>query len=769
MKSDKLQSRLVTLLRSNKNTPMSYKDIAIAMNLTKREKEKLASLLAKGVEDKLLNKTKQCFLLVEQPQKSTIQQRQISPKLIEGYFDATPLSRDYSYAFVRTEDKDYYISSEDTLNAYHNDKVAIELKSKKGKFEYGVVRRIVSRYSEDLAGDIVRTKNKWTFICSNPKIHNWFDVIEHGTACDGDKVILHVSSWGSQILGIPPSGKIVEVLGRSGDPKVELVAILKQYNLPMSFPDSVINEINDIDDIIPQAEVMKRKDLRSLLTFTIDPSSAKDYDDAISIIPTEHGWKLFVHIADVAHYLPTTSAIFNEAVKRGNSFYFPKKVIPMIPEKLSNQVCSLRPLEDKLCLTVETEFNTKGKITSQHMYESVICSDYRLIYEDVDTFFNCADVEHGILTSYSYDLREALSEARKLSTILTDIRRFAGYIFFDLPEIEFQYNEDGFLHRLSLNEETESHKLIENFMLVANEFVAKKLSMLSPTTIYRIHENPDQEKLTSLQETLASYGIFWELHENMNKSFQYLLASFPSHEYHEVFDRIVLRSMKKARYSIEHISHFGLAMDDYTHFTSPIRRLCDLVIHHLCKIYIIKTSRDTLSRQQIKLYAQIASEQELKADQAERDVELLFSKAFMKEKIGEHFTGIVVGCNAKGVLVRLNEIPIWGLIKVNDLGKGIWDYNNRALRYVNRKSNVFFQLMDKLKIVVSSVEDDIYLHLQDTPDAHRHFVMPEAKVSERNQVTYYSQGVRKAFSEDARMIKRHKKLKEKKKPMKRHG
>lgn len=720
MKFLDIRSLLITLFQENRDKPLSFKEIADALSVKRKDKVLLAFVLNKGIEDNIFKRTKQRYSLAEKSRLSSPNPTPISPKLLEGFFDATPLSRDYSYAFVRTEGKDYFVAAEDTLNAYHNDRVAIEPKIRRGNKEYGIVRRIISRSSESLAGDIVKTKNKFTFVCSNPKIHNWFNVINPGNAKEGDKVILHVTNWGSPILGVLPSGSVIEVLGKSGDPQVELLAVIRQYNLPLTFPDEVMHEVSLISATINQDEISKRVDLRSLFTFTIDPISAKDFDDAISIVKISSGWILYVHIADVAHYLPASGATFREAALRGNSFYFPRKVIPMIPEKLSNLVCSLRPQEDKLCLTVETEFSSNCKIKSQQLYESIICSDYRLSYDEVDDIFSGKAINS--LQDYNDKLLNALNIARSLSAQLTQLRNAAGYIFFDLPEIEYQYNEDGFLQRLSLSEETESHKLIENFMLVANEYVAHRLSQLSPISMYRIHEDPDQEKINSLIETLSNYGITWDIHENLNKSFQYLLASLPSQEYHVVFDRIVLRSMKKARYSIEHKSHFGLAMHDYTHFTSPIRRLCDLVIHSLCKTYITKSLKQPFTRQQIALYAQIASDQELKADQAERDIELVFSRAFMKDRIGDHFSGIVIGCNAKGVLVRLNEIPITAVIKTSDLGKGTWDYNNRAMKYVNRRSNLVYQLMDKLKVTVSSVDDDVYLVLQDSEDAHVHYV-----------------------------------------------
>jgi len=709
IKHDAITLQLKDLFMQNNNRALSYNEINNALKLNKKEKHKLSDALSALLASHTVIKDKKKYRLAKAPKSFAPVPVIKNPNLIEGTFDATPLSRNFSFAFVRTPDKDYFIGAEDTLNAYHNDVVAIEPKLRRGKQEYGIIRKIVRRSSDKLAGDILKVKNRWTFVCSNPKIHSWFEVSDNAGAVEGDKVILSVTNWGLPLSGKLPVGKITEILGKSGDPQVELLAIIRQYNLPLEFTDEVMDAANQLSDVIDDTEIKKRHDLRDLYTFTIDPASAKDFDDAISIVTTPQGWRLYVHIADVAHYLPVGEVIFAEAAKRGNSFYFPKKVIPMLPERLSNNICSLRPLEDKLCMTVETEFNHKAKILSQQIYESVICSNTRLAYEEVDELFATSpDIEH-VNSELPLPLVSALFEARNLSRLLTAKRMSAGYIFFDLPEIEYQYDNDGFVHRLTLAEETESHKLVENFMLIANEYTAEKLSLLSPISLYRIHEDPDYNKIEKLIETLSHYGVEWVMHENLNKSLQYLLASFPTPEYHKVFDRIVLRSMKKARYSTEHLSHFGLALQNYTHFTSPIRRLCDLVVHHLCKIYLLKSSNQKLSITQVKLYAQIASDQEIQADQAERDIERIYSKTFMKDKVGEAFSGIVVSTSSTGVMVRLNEIPVTTMLKHTNLGSGTWDYYDKEMRYVNRSNGSYYQLMDCLKVKIIAVDDDVFV------------------------------------------------------------
>jgi ribonuclease R len=313
--------------------------------------------------------------------------------------------------------------------------------------------------------------------------------------------------------------------------------------------------------------------------------------------------------------------------------------------------------------------------------------------------------------------------------VLSKKRLAEGYIFFDLPELEYEYDDEGLIRRFNLAEETESHKLIENFMLVANEYTAKKLTQLSPTTLYRIHEDPDTEKIEKLANLLAQYGIAYYDRGSLNSSLQYLLTSLPGPDYHRVFDHIILRSMKKAKYSTQHIRHFGLGMETYTHFTSPIRRLCDLLIHHLCKTHILKSSAIQFSAENLRHHAYVASEQELRADQAERDIERNYSMAYMKKFVGERFSGIVVSAKSAGLIIRLNEIPISAILKTVDLPGGKWQYRDREMRFVNPSNNNYFQLMDKVLVQIMDVSDDIYLELQNVPNAHQHLATVLPKIA----------------------------------------
>lgn len=699
------------------NTPSSYTELVSKLRITRKDKGFLKRALEELHRNGELISRKRRYSpppRAKRQIKAENAKEQLPSSLLSGIFDATPLSRDRSFAFVRTAEGDFYIDAENTFNAFHNDKVAIQIIRRNPKDLQARVTRILKRANQTMAGDIHFNRGKAVFVCSNPKIHKWFNVSDTGKAKEGDKVVLKVTNWGSPSLGKLPTGKVSEILGPSGDPQVELIAVIKQFDLPLEFDPTILAETDKLTETISDAEIAKREDLRDLLTFTIDPASAKDFDDAISIKKDKNGFTLWVHIADVSHYVTPKTETFIEATKRGNSFYFPKKVIPMLPERISNSICSLRPNEDKLCLSLMTMFDPKGRIKQQRLVESVIRSDARLSYEDVDVLYNKEP------SKIPPNIQKALWWGLELSGYLSKKRLSEGYIFFDLPELEYEYDDNGFIKRLSLSAETPSHKLIENFMLVANEYVATRLGIHSPTSLYRIHEEPDSYKLQRLDTLLSHYGLELNLSQNLNLSLQYLLNSMPNEDYHKVFDRMVLRSLKKAKYTVEHKGHFGLGLKNYTHFTSPIRRLCDLVIHILCKDHLLKSTKHSLNKKQLTLYAETASNQELLADEAEREIERIYSLAFIKKHIGDHFNATVISTNSQSLIVRLEEIPISAVLNIAILPGGPWIYQQESMRFINRNTSVYYQLMDKLKVQVIEVTDDIYVGLAKSKKAHIH-------------------------------------------------
>jgi len=693
MYDKKLEYQIIRLLSENIQTSFKIKDIAKEIRIKKHKHKNLIDTLFK------LTKEKKIFL---KNRKYSYQQNENHIKYITGIFDARPLAKNKSFAFVISDDFDLFISEEDTLTAYHNDLVEAEVKFSRKNKKYGIITKIIKRKKNNFVGTVQEYKKRFYLIPDNSRIHTNFSINKLSGAEISEKAVLKVTNWGNREMMKLPVGDIIEVLGKAGEPDVEIISVIKHYELPLFFPDSVLEELNGISNEIYDKDRNGRKDFRELVTITIDPVSAKDFDDAISLEKTERGWRLYVHIADVAHYINTQTELFKEAVNRGNSYYFPKKVIPMLPEKISNKICSLRPFEEKLTITVITEFDNYYEIIDQKVVESIIKSNARLSYEEVDALFD--DQENNI----DQEIAKTLFEMKRLSYSLSASRKKQGYLSFDLPETEFIFDDEGHIIDLKRSQETESHTLIENFMLIANELIAKLLS--SKNTIYRVHEKPDEQDSKQIKEISEINGLEFKQTKSLNKTLQLLLDSMPDEIHHRVFDRIILRKMKKAKYDIKNIGHFGLALSNYTHFTSPIRRICDLVVHHQIKNKLHSFAVPFLKKELLNL-AKIASKKEIIGDESEREVEFKNKKIFMKKKLGEVFKGIIVGIKSYSMLVELDEIPIIGVLELSSLTDDYYEFYERRNCLIGKKKGKIFKLMDKIEVQVMKVSEDIYFHL----------------------------------------------------------
>ncbi len=690
MYDSKLAFQIKKLLSDDNVNRFKIKDISKTIKVRKHKHKDLVDTLfklAKDNEIKLKNRKYSSFA---------------KPDYIEGIFDARPLAKNKSFAFVITHGFDVYISSEDTLNAYHDDEVLVEVKYSKNQKRYGIINKIVKRNRELFVGQIQEYHGNYYLIPDNSRIHTNFKINDLSTASIQDKVVLKITNWGNRELQRLPVGNIVEILGKAGNPEVEILSIIKNYELPLSFPESVIKEVTDLSEEITKEEISKRKDFRKLATFTIDPASAKDFDDAISLKKATNGWRLYVHIADVAHYVKQDSLLFKESMKRGNSYYFPKKVIPMLPEKISNKICSLRPFEDKLTISVITDFDESFQIIHQEVCESIINSNARFSYDEIDLIFEDSNPD------IPEEIVNILQQMKTLSSALSEQRKQRGYLRFDLPEAEFIFDDKGYIIDIRRSMETESHSLIENFMLIANEFIAKQLS--HQNTVYRVHEKPDDEDVVKIKELTQKHGLKFPIEKNLNYAFQELLSSMPDDDYHRVFDRIILRNLKKAKYQTENLGHFGLGIKTYTHFTSPIRRLCDLIIHHQIKQKLI-SNKNTFTQKKLSELANIASEKELIADNAEREVANKNKLTFIKKKLGETFSGIIIGVNNSSLFVELDKYPITGLVPFSSLKKDYYQFYKQYLRLIGKRTGKIFKLTDKVEVLISRVDNDVYFQL----------------------------------------------------------
>ena len=691
MYDNKLAHEILSYLSDNDNIKFKIKDLARDLHLKKHKYGDLIDTLRILHRNKKIRLNNRKYSSLVHPQEEEI---------VSGEFDARPLCKNKSFAFVLTPEYDVYISGEDTLNAYHGDKVQVKVFKQQNRKKYGIITKIIERANKTIIGRIEKYNHKFLLTPDNLKLHTDFYIMKTNNAVPGDKVIIEIIDWGNrQKL---PAGNVIEILGKAGVPEVETLSVIKEFDLPLFFPENVLAEADNLEAEITDAERQNRYDFRQITTFTIDPVSAKDYDDAISYEKTAEGCRLYVHIADVAHYISKNSEIFREAVNRGNSYYFPKKVLPMLPEIVSNKICSLRPFEEKLTISVVTEFSADFRILHQEVVESIIESDARLSYEEVDKLF--ADESHEIPDKVAEDLLSM----RILSSSLSENRKQKGYLHFDLPETEYVFDEEGHLVDLLRSIETESHTLIENFMLVANEFIAHLLSV--HPTIFRIHEKPDEADLRNVMEIAEKYHLKFNLKQDLNKSFQELLASIKGEEYHHILDRFILRNLKKARYDIKNAGHFGLAMKKYTHFTSPIRRLCDLVIHHQTKEYINKINPN-FKKKELAMMAEIASEKELLAADAEREIEFRNKLLFMRKKIGEDFEGIIISIKSSVLIVELNRYPISGIVETSSIKGDYYEFYERENLLVGKRNHKIYRIFDKVKVMVSKVTSDIYFQL----------------------------------------------------------
>ncbi len=709
-----IETQVLQLFSRYPGAQLKMKEISSILSIKKHDYKNLNDTVRKLIKDNLLIKEGQYFTAAKEMSKATTSANpksstkkkhdKVSSPLIDATFDGTSLGKGYSFGFATTEENDYFISSEDLLDAYHGDKVQIEpYKQKNGKY-YGVVRNVVERANHKMVGNATKYGKSYIFVCDNHKIHTSIMVDSPNQNIDNKKVEIEITNWGNKSKAVLPSGKVVSVLGDAHDPEIEVLGVIKQFNLPLEFPKNVVQESSDISESIRIEEINRRSDFRDIITLTIDPITAKDYDDAISIVKEDFGYTLYVHIADVGHYVKPGTETFKEATKRGNSFYFPKRVIPMLPEHISNKICSLRPDEEKLTVSVVTKLNDKYEITEQYAVESIINSDARLNYEEVDKYFATNELDQ------SDEIKEMLNESLRISHKFSAKLKKNGYINFRLPDVEYIYDEEGRLDSIIESEETDSHKLIENFMLLANEYIATYLKGKAKTTIYRVHELPDRERIDKIAKLLNYYGHRMKFDGTLNHSIQEVLKSFEGTFEEKVFNKMILRSMKKAKYTTEHDIHFGLSIENYTHFTSPIRRLSDLVVHLHLKSYLGKDGYKFRAKSLMEL-ADIATEQEALSDEAYREILKKMVQYFMKDRIGNEYEAIITGMNNSNMFATLVKYPITGVIKLSNILGDYYVVDEERLIATGKKKKQKFQLAQQVKIRVAAVADDIYFDL----------------------------------------------------------
>lgn len=618
------------------------------------------------------------------------------------------------FAFLLPEEEgveDIYINPSDLNSAMNGDKVLVrrEKQSFAGDRAEGVVLRILERAITQVVGTYDDNKNFGFVIPDDKRIpHDIF--IPKGKAngaIDGHKVIAQITkypeAWSSA------EAEITEILGHKNDPGIDIISIIYKHGITIDFPEDVLQQASEVPDEISSEELEGRIDRRNEQIVTIDGADAKDLDDAISVKKLDNGnYQLGVYIADVSYYIEKGSPMDKEAYERGTSVYLVDRVIPMIPHRLSNGICSLNPQVDRLTIGCEMEITTSGEVVEHEFFPAVINSTERMTYTDVNKIL--VDQDEAVREKYA-ELVPMFEQMEKLAAILRGKRKGRGAIDFDFKEAQVLVDDEGKAKDVVLRERSVGERLIEEFMLAANETVAEHFHWLDVPFIHRIHEDPDEGKLESFFEFLAGLGISVKgtANEIHPQALQKVLDKIKDEPEEMIVSKLMLRSMKQAKYAPESVGHFGLATDFYTHFTSPIRRYPDLIVHRLIRTYLFekKMDRKTIAewREALPEIAKHTSEMERRAVDAERETDDLKKAEYMEDKIGEEFTGVISSVTNFGLFVEL-ENTVEGLVHVSYLTDDYYHYDDRAHALIGEHTAKIYRVGDEVKVKVAQVNLD---------------------------------------------------------------
>jgi ribonuclease R len=632
------------------------------------------------------------------------------------------------YAFLSREgsdEQDLFIAAENTGTAMHGDRVVARISRDEGYSrgrggegrQEGRVIRILERAHETMVGTLQQSRHFFYVVPDDPRlVHNIYVQVPPAVPLPkpparGDKVVVQLDSWESRHLN--PEGQIVEVLGRSGDPGVDVLSIIRKYHLPLEFPEQVVREAEQIPETVQQRMIEGREDLREQFIFTIDPDDARDFDDAIHVERLSGGgWNLGVHIADVAAYVQPGSALDKEALKRGNSVYLPDRVIPMLPERLSNGVCSLRPHVDRLAHSVFIQFSKDGRPRSHRFARTVIRSAQRLTYKQAYAILQQGPLSRGgaerqpLAIDVSDELRERLYTAWELASLLRRRRFQHGSLDLDFPEVKVRLDENGAPIAMERIENDESHQLIEEFMLAANEAVAVELKNRLIPAVYRVHEKPDPERLAEYRELVLSYD-YKAGDLTQRTELQRLLASFRGKPEEQALKIGLLKSLKRARYAPQPLGHYGLAKTNYTHFTSPIRRYADLVVHRaLASLSQPQSRGGDVGRlaslaEHISTTERNAAEAEIEAVKLKK---LQFFELQLQAQNPQVFRASVIDVKNFGLLVELPEVLLTGMVHISSLNDDFYVYSAPQRKLIGRQTRRRFSVGDELQVHVARVD-----------------------------------------------------------------
>ncbi|MCM1387681.1 MAG: ribonuclease R [Bacillus sp. (in: Bacteria)] len=689
---EKRKKLICELVEDELYAPMKEKELAAFMQVAKADREAFKQVL-----DALLAEGK-----IELTAKGKYVKS--DSRFLTGTFIGN--ARGFGFVEIESREEDLYVPENMTNHAFHLDKVQVELlPGKRGKRQEAVVRKILERGMAQIVGTYEQSASFGFVIPDNTKLASDIFVPKERSkgAVSGHKVVVELTSYGDEKH--KPEGKVVEILGHINDPGVDIVSIIRGFDLPVAFGEKVMNQAQRIPDEIQEADMAGRLDLRNVEMVTIDGEGAKDLDDAVSLSKEGDMYRLGVHIADVSNYVQENSALDWEAYERGTSVYLVDRVIPMLPHKLSNGICSLNQGVDRLALSCLMTIDEKGNVTDYQIAETVIRVDRRMTYTSVKKILE----DHDEAERKEYETFVPMFELmEKLAAILRQKRHKRGSIDFDFPESKILLDKEGNPTEIKPYERNVATKIIEDFMLIANETVAQHFFWMEIPFVYRTHDNPDPEKIAKLSTFLHNFGYYMKTvkEEVHPKEIQKLLDKMEGTPEETLISRLTLRSMKQAKYTVECSGHFGLACQYYCHFTSPIRRYPDLQIHRIIKEQLrgrLQEKRIEHYQSRLPVVAKHSSERERRAEEAERETDKLKKAEYMEAHIGETFDGVISGITSWGIYVELSN-TIEGMIHVAKLPGDYYVYDENAYEMIGEKTGKKYRLGEQIRIRVDGVE-----------------------------------------------------------------
>jgi len=617
------------------------------------------------------------------------------------------------FAFVIPDEPgmdDIFIPPGEMNNALHGDTVLVRVSSQtSGTRREGAVVRIIERGLTQIVGTYTESKHFGFVIPDEKKFAGDIFIPKNASkgAVEGHKVVVKLTTYPEGRMSA--EGEVIEILGHKNDPGVDILSVIHSYGLPLAFPEEVLEQANQTPDEINPEEIKNRRDLRDEVIVTIDGADAKDLDDAVTVKKLDNGnYKLGVHIADVSYYVQEGSPIDREAYERGTSVYLVDRVIPMIPHRLSNGICSLNPKVDRLTLSCEMEITSEGEVVQHEIFQSVIKTTERMTYSDVNKIL--VDKDEELREKYA-SLVPMFEDMEELAAILRKKRMTRGAIDFDFKESKILVDKDGKPTDVVIRERSVAEKLIEEFMLVANETVAEHFHWLDVPFIYRIHEDPKEDKLQRFFEFITNFGLVVRGTANSvhPRALQEIIEAVQGKPEEMVVSTVMLRSMQQAKYYPESLGHFGLSTEFYTHFTSPIRRYPDLIVHRLIRTYLIEGKLDEATRAkwnaQLDEIAEHTSKMERRAVDAEREVDDLKKTEFMEDKIGQQFDGIISSVTNFGMFVELPN-TIEGLVHVSYMVDDYYRFDERHYAMIGERTGNVYRIGDEITVEVVNVNKD---------------------------------------------------------------